>query len=61
MKRDDLNYNEKRRFKRNCICPLCGKKITYDDNILYTSTKRGRCKKYIFYHERCLNGEEKKK
>lgn len=60
MKRDNLSTTEKRRFEKNNICPICGKQINDNDNLLFTVKKKRRCKLYTFYHERCLkNGETK--
>lgn len=62
MTRNDLTTTEKRRLVRNHFCPICLQKISYDEKILYTIQKQGRCKKYTFYHERCLMyGKEENK
>lgn len=48
---------EKRRLSRSPMCPECGKKIEYDDNVVVFKKNEGRCIKYDFYHLKCIKFE----
>lgn len=59
MRRKQLTYTQQKRLEKNQICPLCNKPITDNDDLMFTIVRNRRCKKYTFYHERCLaNGKE---
>ena len=56
----DLNDNQRRRFNRASICPICHQKISPNENFILVKRKNRRCKQYIFYHTGCLSNERKK-
>ncbi len=61
MTRIDLTRTVKRRLDSYKSCPICNNKIKDNEDLVYTIKRKRRCKEYIFYHERCLINEEKKK
>lgn len=55
----NLSDGEKRRFKQNNICPICGQGINTTDNFQFLTFRDGRFIRYRFFHLSCL-GETKK-
>lgn len=56
----DLNDNQRRRFNRSSVCPICHQEISPKEDFILIKTRVKRCKEYVFYHERCLCNERKK-
>lgn len=56
----DLNDNQRRRFNRLDVCPICHQKIDVNENFVLIKKRNRRYKVYTFYHERCLFDESKK-
>ena len=54
MTYNDLSDREKRRFKQNNICPICGKGINTTDNFQFLTFRDGRFIRYKFFHLPCL-------
>ena len=59
MTYNDLSDAEKRRFKQNNICPICGQGIDTTDNFQYLTFRDGRFIRYRFFHLYCLGKSRK--
>ena len=55
----DLDDNQRRRFNRSNVCPICHQKIKDDEDFIIIKTRIRRCKQYTFYHKGCLCNENK--
>ena len=61
MNYNDLTSNERRRFRKDSICPVCNKKIFVYDDFILNKTRYSRYIKYNFIHRGCNNEEKEKK
>lgn len=52
----NLTYDERRRFHRCQVCPICNKFIEDYDSFESISVKKGRMKIYTFLHTKCIIG-----
>ena len=59
MTYNNLSDAEKRRFKQNNICPICGQGIDTTDNFPYLTFRDGRFIRYRFFHLYCLGKSRK--
>lgn len=59
MTYNNLSDAEKRRFKQNNICPICGQGIDTTDNFQYLTFRDGRFIRYRFFHLYCLGKSRK--
>lgn len=59
MTYNNLSDAEKRRFKQNNICPICGQGIVTTDNFQYLTFRDGRFIRYKFFHLYCLGKSRK--
>lgn len=59
MTYNNLSDAEKRRFKQNNICPICGQGIDTTDNFQYLTFRDGRFIRYKFFHLYCLGKSRK--
>lgn len=55
----NLSDGEKRRFKQNNICPICGQGIDTTDNFQFLTFRDGRFTRYKFFHLSCLGKSRK--
>lgn len=55
----NLSDGEKRRFKQNNICPICGQGIDTTDNFQFLTFRDGRFTRYKFFHLSCLGKASK--
>lgn len=51
---ENLSDGEKRRFKKDNTCPICGKEINTTDNFQFLTFRDGRYTRYKFFHLSCL-------
>lgn len=58
MKRADLTRYQQVRLSKARTCPICGKEIYNDDELIFTVRPLGKSKIYIFYHAVCKEGEK---
>lgn len=56
---NNLSDGEKRRFKQNNICPICGQEIDATDNFQFLTFRDGRFIRYKFFHLYCLGKSRK--
>ena len=59
MTYNNLSDGEKRRFKQNNICPICGQGIDTTDNFQFLTFRDGRFIRYKFFHLYCLGKSRK--
>ena len=55
MNYQELTANQRQRFRHNCICPLCGKEISYEDACAFAEFKYNKRKALMFFHAACLS------
>lgn len=53
------NY-EKYRFRKEAVCPLCGKLIFDNQKISFQKDKLRRYSIYTFFHSKCVNHYKEK-
>lgn len=51
---NNLSATEKRRFKRNNICPICREVIDENSEFEYLTFKQGKFTRYRFFHIYCM-------
>ena len=50
----DLTYEQRRRFRKAPVCPICNSFIEDYDSFEFIATNFNRCKVYTFIHKVCL-------
>lgn len=55
MKYNELSKYFRSKLNRARVCPECGGIIFDDDDFVIEQKTIGRCKFYIFSHERCVS------